>query len=414
MPHAEMIEHKYHLQDSKSVAWLWLTLKSRAKAATQLPLYYDADPIAGAIEVNFDKASGVKRVSIAVVAGVTAVGQEDVRFLEISRDVWNAKTTPPPAKAAGRQLWQFSLALPSEISMPGQRKTLSTMYKLPPSFSERASPVYIDYRVVATVHRGLFKSNQTLSTGLVFLPVSRSEAPPPLREAAYRDGTALIGPDGDPEGWNVLPPAKFTGALFNTRQVELQCVVAVAKPLSFARGSAIPLFVTISSTDEQALDLLASPGAVKIYLIRYRVLGTHATEDKYSDHSSHVFHERVGAAYFWPSTERASGDRVRMMQGELNVEVSSKPSFIFPEFSLRYKLALFPPHAPGFSSKLTADKPLVVEEVTVTTAEAAGVYSRSYAPPGYMQPVDPDYNNTVGYLENGNQRFMHHGGHGGI
>lgn len=49
--------------------------------------------------------------------------------------------------------------------------------------------------------------------------------PSPLRQLAYREESQLIGPQGDPKGWMVLNPINFTGNLFNSRQVEVQCTV---------------------------------------------------------------------------------------------------------------------------------------------------------------------------------------------
>lgn len=77
----------------------------------------------------------------------------------------------------------------------------------------------------------------SLATSLVYLPVVQAGPPSPLRQAAYAEGSTLIGPEGDPEGWKVLSPAKVTGTLFDSRQVELQCTVGIMYLLatSFAK-----------------------------------------------------------------------------------------------------------------------------------------------------------------------------------
>lgn len=64
-----------------------------------------------------------------------------------------------------------------------------------------------------------------LSTSLVYLPVTRAGAPSSLRQLAYNDGSALLGPDGDPDGWQVLPPVRITGTIFNTRETQIFCTV---------------------------------------------------------------------------------------------------------------------------------------------------------------------------------------------
>ena len=59
----------------------------------------------------------------------------------------------------GKYSWPFSLTLPSEVELQDQ-KTMKK-FSLPTSFSERASTVYLDYKLTVTVKRGLLKVNHT-------------------------------------------------------------------------------------------------------------------------------------------------------------------------------------------------------------------------------------------------------------
>lgn len=71
--------------------------------------------------------------------------------------------------------------------------------------------------------------------------------------------------------------------------------------------------------------------------------------------------------------------------------------------------------APGFTQEKTAlAQAMTSEKVTIATMPTPGIRTRSHAPPGYIQPQGGDYNKAMGLLENGNQRFYHHGGHGGL
>ncbi|CDO77950.1 hypothetical protein BN946_scf184720.g4 [Trametes cinnabarina] len=403
----DLTEHRYQLEDSKGRPWLWLTVKSRSREARQLPLFFDRDTITGTVEADLDKAEGSKGVLISVVAAVTAVGQEEIRFLDVSAELWNAKSAP--SKLTGKQTWPFSITLPAECVNPerGKSKQLQEVYSLPPTFSERASPAYIDYKLVATVRKGSFRVNQTLATSIVYLPMVRAESPSPLRQLAYREGSGLVGPDGDPDGWKVLTPVTVMGTIFGARQVELQCTVAVAKPLIYALGSPIPIIVTLRGSDEQALDVLATPSSVRMHLLRVRLVGSHAVQEESTGRSNNVFREIVGTAFFWPSDEGAPQPGVRVLQGELEVKKSLKLGFVFPRFSLRYMLALLPFRAPGFAPAVSAgpdSDALLTERVSIASVNAPGVVPRSYAPPGYVFPEEGDYNTAVGYLENGNQR----------
>lgn len=95
-----------------------------------------------------------------VLAGVTAVGQDEIRFLDLNSVLWSKTAS---SKTTGKQSWPFSITLPTDttVSERGKKQQQAQTYPLPPSFSERASPAYIDYRLVVTVKRSSFRVNQT-------------------------------------------------------------------------------------------------------------------------------------------------------------------------------------------------------------------------------------------------------------
>ncbi|KAI0787529.1 hypothetical protein C8Q74DRAFT_1252361 [Fomes fomentarius] len=408
----EFTEQEYSLEDGKGRPWMWLKVKSRSRGDKQLPLFYDRDTISGHIKVDFDKAVMVKAVTISVLAGVTAVGQDEVKFLEIRNELWNAGSSS--SKPSGKQSWPYKIKLPAEATViergKKQQQTEET-FPLPPSFSERASPAYIDYRLVVTVKRSSFRVNKTFTTTFGYTPRTLAEPPSALRQLAYREGSPLVGPQGDPEGWKILAPVKVVGVVFDTRKVELECTLAVAVPLTYALGSPIPIVLTLKSDDEQALDLLSTPSAVRLNLLRTRLVGSHATSgDVESGRSNNSFTNNAGGAFFWPSDEGAPESGTRVLQGELEVKRSLRPGFVFPRFSVQYVLALSQFEAPGFAP--ASKEPLVHLPVTIASSNAAGVVPRSYAPPGYVERHEGDYMTTMGYLENGNQRFLHHHGFG--
>jgi hypothetical protein len=111
-----------------------------------------------------------------VTGGVTAVGQEELTFMTVSKDLWDTKVSGKAPK--GKASWPFSLTLPSEAIAGDKPKARAQPYRLPPTFSgklshqstsnlaydihapERASPVYVDYKLVVTIRRGAFKVNQ--------------------------------------------------------------------------------------------------------------------------------------------------------------------------------------------------------------------------------------------------------------
>jgi len=64
-----------------------------------------------------------------------------------------------------------------------------------------------------------------LVTNFGYVPTTVPGLPSPLRRLAYSEGNGLLGPDGDPEGWKVLPPVKVKGALFDGKEVDVDCTV---------------------------------------------------------------------------------------------------------------------------------------------------------------------------------------------
>lgn len=169
-------------------------------------------------------------------------------FLNISKTLWEPSSSS--TKLVGTQTWPFTLTLPNKVLTSASSKEPLKNYALPPTVSERASPAYIDYKIIVTVKRGMLKVNQTyvgspidahvgfmtanffllmlcsLNTSFAYVPRSVAPIPSPLRLAAYRDGTSLIGPKGDPEGWKRLPLFKVTGTLFDTKSVEIEAIVS--------------------------------------------------------------------------------------------------------------------------------------------------------------------------------------------
>lgn len=92
---------------------------------------------------------------------MTAVGQEEDKFLVLKETLWPPKdaSKAPSPKLKGKYSWPFEFVLPKEVEVAGPHGR-NGLFRLPPSFSERASPAYLDYRIVVTIKRGMLKVNQ--------------------------------------------------------------------------------------------------------------------------------------------------------------------------------------------------------------------------------------------------------------
>ncbi|KAF9000662.1 hypothetical protein BDQ17DRAFT_1359307, partial [Cyathus striatus] len=314
-----------------------------------------------------DKPETVKGVVISIRGSTTFVGQEENHFLDLEQVLWTP-TDSGSSKITGVKTWSFQFDLPADVRVGGKS------YTLPPNFSERASAAYIDYKLIVTVRRGMFRVNQTLAVNFSYLPSSTAGVPSTLRTLAYEKGTQLPGPAVDPDGWKTLSPVKFSGTLFGTKEVELESLLSIGTPLCYALGSPIPLMLTISGEEKQALDVVANPISIQLHLVRSII-------------TDNIFRQILARAYFWPTEH---GWYRRQFQGELEVSNTLKPSFTFPNFTLQYTLELMPFKATGFTPLLVMQRnegPLLSEAVTFATKQSAG------------RPPEVDYNKS---------RFYHH------
>ncbi|TFK50169.1 hypothetical protein OE88DRAFT_1661768 [Heliocybe sulcata] len=414
-PPSPIYAYEYFLEN-KGKTWLKLNVKNlRSTSKSSVPVFFDNEVVTGSVEVSLDKPEGIKSIAITLIGGTTAVGQEEALFLERRQQLW-----PEPSQIngplQGQHSWPFSIAIPNDVPLaaryggkPGET------YRLPPTFSERASPAYIDYKLMVSVKRGVFRSDSTLVQTIAFLPRTRGDAPTSVRQKAYESGQPLPGPDIDPDGWKDLAPLTLKGILFGSKEVEIHSRLWLARPLSYAQGTPIHLFLDLSSNDAQALDIACGYGAVRIFLIRSVVVGSGAT-DASKTRSDNTFKTSVGRAVVWYTGE--SGPRSpsasttipsRRLQGEIDVKQSIKPNFDFPTLSVKYEIVFLPYHATGFVPVTHKDQPLQSEPVNIVTTYPEGYASpKSYAPPGYEIPMEGNYNNVMGFLENGNQRFLGH------
>jgi len=150
-----------------------------------------------------------------VTAGTILVGQEEHQFLVIEKELWSPATALRGSKVSkleeGHYVWPFEFILPEEVEVLDQKEKKT--FSLPPSFTERASPAYINYKITVFVRRGALGANQScvlsealhinrlivrsLKTEFAYLPITRPDLPSPILQMAYQENFPLIGPDGE-------------------------------------------------------------------------------------------------------------------------------------------------------------------------------------------------------------------------
>ncbi|KAF7316705.1 hypothetical protein HMN09_00403600 [Mycena chlorophos] len=396
----EPTQHVFEIKDKKDKAWATLNLSSSARSTSSLPVVLEGEPITGS--VSLDISNGDKNIlGITVrVRGSVLTGPSEIErrlFLDVTTPLWLKGVSTPgntsSKKLSGDSNWPFSISLPTEVVLPDPdpkaRNGAVRTYKLPQTFSERTTRVSVIYELYVHIARSMFRVDDKLQTMFVYVPALRPEPPSPLRQMAYRQNGPVPGPDMDPNGWQQLSAVSISGKIFNNRRLTMSAVLSLAKPLSYTRGSVIPLSIAFSCGDTQALNLVCTPTTINVVLQRSTSFSPPRAgaefprgEIPHIPNGSRVID--INRAVWWPvAVEDAAHNR--RFDGELHLPKTLKPSSSVPHFNLSYRIVLFPClPVTGFvsdSSKATA--PLLLQEVEIATIFPRGPKVRFVTAPTY-------------------------------
>ncbi|KAJ6520896.1 hypothetical protein DFH09DRAFT_1331546 [Mycena vulgaris] len=363
-----LTEHVFEIKDKKKKPWATLKLSSSAPRATSLPTFLEGDKINGSVTLDLSNSEKILGVSIlirgSVVTGLRA--DDRVCFLDTTTPLWlkgmanpresNVATSASPydGRLSGDYHWPFSISLPKEVTLadPNEKHGPPQTYHLPQSFLERNTRGSVYYELFVHIARSTFRVDNKLQT--MFL--------------AYRQNGPVPGPDMDPGGWHTLPPTVITGTVFNTRRVKMQCVLSLAKPLSFTRGSVIPCSLTYLCDDSQALNLICTPATTNVCL-----------------HRQVTFRQAPVAAEYCVRDTIDDGVLEISPRRLIHLPKSLKPSSAVSHFSVSYFVVMLPFQVTGFSSQDA--KPALKQEVQIATMFPKGPKPRIYSPPHYEYEI---------------------------
>ncbi|KAF8905075.1 hypothetical protein CPB84DRAFT_1845157 [Gymnopilus junonius] len=408
---ARSLEKKefHHELKKKGTPFATLTIVSEAPYSKTLPTFLEGMPIVGKVRLSLDKPELIQSVIVSVIGQViTGANQgEQLTFINILRTLWSQTEGEPrntnpdnedsslagtpeatgsspkyTGKLQGEYTWHFSIPLPKEVVLPLGSRNEPQVFTPPATFNERHARASVAYEVSLKLTRGKLRPDQKLAGPFGYIPITR---PPPfsiLRQIAYQEGTAVLGPIIDPDGWFSTDPINVQVKMFNTRTIKVGCTLFLAKPLSYTRGSLIPLSLRLESSDQQALDLLSASKAIVLRL-RRRIKNNWESEHALDPLSWKDTVEDSQLAVWWPSAEKpdASSIPTRFVNGELHLRSDVKPSSAMANFRIEYSVVLFPFDSAG-AVILHAD-PLIHQQVDIVTAFAPGPRPRMSAPPGY-------------------------------
>ncbi|KAF9524862.1 hypothetical protein CPB83DRAFT_773149 [Crepidotus variabilis] len=388
----EPTEHVFQVADGKSKPWITLKLSSSAKSSKSLPTFFEKENINGQLEVDAERGDSIQAITATVTGRIITGSSVDdcFVFLNVTQPIWakslDTPRIPSPSEGAsstkllGHCVWPLSIALPRTVTVPTGAGEMRP-FRLPETFLERNTRVSVQYDLTINISRGKLRSDNRIKTAFGYVPSTRPEAPSMLRQCAYTQFLPIPGPSTDPEGWKMLRPVAVRGTMFRTHRVEAKATLSLAKPLCYARGTVVPLSLTLESRDSQAMDLLSAPSAVSVTL-RRRVRFFNKTCSSRQDVAWNESVEDVGKAVWWPSTSQdaRSDATTRHLEGEIRLAKDLRPTSEMGHFSISYAVVLSPFTATGFMSDSAA---LLSEPVEIATMHPRGPRTNAYAPPAY-------------------------------
>ncbi|KIK55147.1 hypothetical protein GYMLUDRAFT_48099 [Collybiopsis luxurians FD-317 M1] len=373
-------------KNSKSSASL--VLYGDAAFSKQFPTYLEDSNLQGTVKVNLENSEAVNTVVVSL-RGQIVSGASTRTFFESSQTLWPHSSplsnSNSPTKLEGEHEWPFSMNIPKEVPLSTGSKDASRneLVRLPHNCLERRLPAGIEYQVILRFTRGLFKTDYRIIAPFGYIPIIRPDLPSPRRQLAYQENTAIPGPLADPEGWYSLPSRQIAGRLFNRQSAEATCTLSLALPLSYTRGSVIPLHLVIQSYNTQALEALSSPRAIVCRLRRsLRYLSSEDLRENKQPGKVQQDHSELATWWSSPADVVEKETFRRTLHGEISLPPDLKPTTDIGKFHLEYSVVLFSFDSTSFqtSSSHSSQDVLLTHPVRIATAFASGPLPRTYTP----------------------------------
>ncbi|KAF9000210.1 hypothetical protein BDQ17DRAFT_682484 [Cyathus striatus] len=301
-------------------------------------------------------------------------------FLDEQFMIWAKSSSSVPSSASAKKLegnhsWPFSFPFPAQadISARGGKQS----YLTPQTFLEHGKNISVQYELVLKVSHGFLRADSKLPVNVTYIPDSVPPPLPAIRQHAYRDRIAAPGPEIDPDGWYTLSSSTIRGQLLR-RTVELTCVLSLAKPLVYTRGTFIPIHFALGSSDTQAIYVFSSPKVVQVRLVQ--------TVEYFQDAKSLLGGTEeveviTQAQWRVPEDPSAQNAGKRTLFGELHLPEDMQPSCSFLLLNVKYTVELIPFVSPVFEPGQRPDIPVLTCPVKIVTVHATGPIPKAVTTP---------------------------------
>ncbi|KAF5317715.1 hypothetical protein D9619_012590 [Psilocybe cf. subviscida] len=397
-------EFEYKIERNSNKGKNIASLKVLAPAAysDNIPTFCGAGPVKGSVNLYFTEPETITSVVLSVRGGFLpgdSDGTTQLTLFNVSNTLWSkdsAEETRDPLlchkKLRGTHSWPFSIIIPEKIQLTGGSTTRSaaetTEHFLPQTFMERVFRASIQYKVILHIGRGKFKTDHNINCTFGYFLLIRPPPFPALKTLAYLERTPLLDPAVDIEGWIPAKKVEISGILFKSRPVAIDCELFLSAPLIYTRGSVIPLYVRMKSSEKPALDLLATHKALIVRLQR-RIkcaLSPKPLKNTQNYRTGKDEYDIVEAVWWPVSPEQGSfaidtQTHTVCLNGELQLRGDLVPSSTLPVFTVKYNVSLRSVDAPGFKTA-KPEKILVEHPVDIVTSFAAGPLAIRHVHPG--------------------------------
>ncbi|KAJ7285160.1 hypothetical protein C8J57DRAFT_1290590 [Mycena rebaudengoi] len=394
-------EYTYSLFNKIEQPWAVLSLLGDTEYSKSAPAFAEGSNVTGEVRLDLESGDPIHSVVLSLRGSIItgATPSEIFPFLELPTTLWSRSMGDPrnpqamtgdkwTQKLRGKYVWPFSISVPSQVSLRDE------VFRLPQTFFERHTRARIEYEITVRFIRTKLRSDHRLTATLYYMPISRPAPPSRLRQFAYQHNTALLGPDSDPEGWQTFPSVRARGRLIGSGPIDAKCILSLAKPLCYTRGTVIPCGLVIECGDSQVLELLSAPDAP---VARLRRAVRFHTGEKAAANSGDVPHQYVWKeeldhselATWWPAADRTleldSTDEIalnsfrRLLKGEIHLRHDLITSSSIANFRIEYSVVLFPFGPSGYES--FDSEPLLIEPVEIASEFASGPRPLAYSTP---------------------------------
>ncbi|KAJ7678977.1 hypothetical protein DFH06DRAFT_974169 [Mycena polygramma] len=389
----EPVEHIYPLTDAKGRPYASFTLMSSAKSGKSVPTFFEKEHINGSFQLTAEKGDSIHSVTVTITGRIVTDSSMDGTYVFLSQSLplWSkteSRSSGAATKLLGTCLWPFSIPLPKAVTL--KDGSGDALYRLPETFLERHTQASISYEISVLVSRGKLRADSQIKTRFGYIPSTRPDPPSALRQLAYRENSILPGPEVDPAGWRTSSTAVVRGTIFKTRQAAVHCMLSLANPLSYTRGTVIPCRMTLESTDSQALDMFAAPSAPMVTLrrcVRFQNPLTSSKREVDWIQSS----QDVCRAVWWPSASGNDAPYSRSLEGEIKLPKDLASTSSIGRFTVSYTVVVSSFETAGFTP--SSSQPILVEPVTIATSHAHSPRPLAYAPPAYAPLPVPRHHN---------------------